>query len=200
MKIRRLLSSSMLLALASCASEPRPAPVTAMPPAAVQPAEPARPTRSTAVGEAGEPCPMNAPGVAITSIDTPDGVAILFSTATPVETEREQLQQRVERMAVLHNERQERMGDVTIESGGAPQPVTRQEHELHHPPAPSTTTPEIQRKMMIRAQALAVPTPDGAKLVFTVESVEELENLRDQARWHARRLAQGECPLLALIY
>lgn len=46
-------------------------------------------------------------------------------------------------------------------------------------------------------RALAVRTRDGARLELTPNQPTELGRLRAHARWHARRLAQGECPLLA---
>lgn len=158
---------SAVLALAACSSSSRQA----------QPQSPEHQTMdrsSTSTASAHDHsghreamCPMKVKGVVITTEDTQDGIAVVFTTESG---DLADLRQRVQHMADMHNQMHGGQGGMHGQGGGG--------------------------GMRAGATARAETIEGGARIVLTPKDPKDLEMLRSHVRDHAARMARGECPMM----
>jgi hypothetical protein len=143
----------------------------------------------TAAVDPANRCPMAVPGTKVVADDTPTGVAIEFTTTGEVEA----LRARVTELADEHNRAQpaemqatapddERWGDEDDPTFASGIPVTTNVAD------PGTPQPLI----LTHSRAVLEPIARGVRLVYIADP-ENVEALRDEARLHAERLADGHC-------
>jgi hypothetical protein len=136
--------------------------------------EPAKPhptaSEAHAHGEAamGGTCPMDVPGTKVSVADTPDGVAITFTTTSDVA----ELRQRVHHVAEMHEHRmQGGMGSGGMGSG----------HMM---------------MKMVPSTARAEDVDGGARIALTPNDPAQLADLRAHVHEHAAQMANGHCPTM----
>jgi hypothetical protein len=160
MQIRRWFATvSFVASIAACGSRqqsPEPAPRAPM-----------------AHAQAGAACPMmmDPATTQITSSDTSDGIALLFTTSGDVAD----LRARVRRMAEMHGMHD---GGKMRGQGGMHGKGKMQMH-------------------MVPSRATVEDVPDGARILLVPADPAQLAALRQHVRRHAGMMAEGRCPMVA---
>ncbi len=177
MRIRRSTWGAVLMMLMTgCGSRQAsaPPPPTAQPPAQTAQAPPQPPPQPRAE----HMCPfmVDRATTHVSTIDTSDGVAIVFTTTSNVED----LRARVHHMADMHNQ----MVGMHGEMGGH----HRGMHGMHGHP---------MGMRMVPSRATAEDIPGGARIVLVPNDPSQLSLLRQQAAMRAEMMQKGECPMMA---
>lgn len=143
-------------------------------------------------------CPMRVPGTTVAATEVEGGIGLSFTTTTGDVAE---LQQRVRRMAEMHNQRS---AHTMMGGHGAPAPGADAEHP--HGAQAGTGHEGGGRGAMMMGGAMMMPaataaTEDiegGARLILQPEDPAQLGALREHVRMKAQRMAAGECPMRSL--
>lgn len=137
----------------------------------------------------GAACPAG-PGVQIVTAETPDGVALQFTTTGDVAG----LRARVHRMAEMRNRMMGSgmgMQGGMMGSGGGMQGGMMGSGGMHGGMQGSG-----MMMRMIPSRASVEDIPGGARLVLTPTDPSQLGALRDHARRMAAMMQQGQCPVM----
>jgi hypothetical protein len=140
-------------------------------------------------------CPMQVPGTTAKTADVEGGVALSFTTSGDVAD----LRQRVRGMAEMHNRHHSdgmMMGGQQGAGGGS--------REHPHGSGAAAGDGCCGERMMMHggmmmpsATASVEDIPGGARIILRPKDPAKLGALREHARMHAARMAQGECPMMA---
>jgi hypothetical protein len=136
-------------------------------------------------------CPMGVPGTAVATSDTPDGVALAFTTP---KGDIDELRAHVHRIANMHNA----LGTTTVASLHGP-------NDTSPPNAPDKLANSplcggmgmSGGTMMPLASASVVDVDGGARLILTPKDPAQLVALRQHARICASRMQQGQCGIMS---
>lgn len=113
-------------------------------------------------------CPMDVPGTKVSVADTPDGVALTFTTTGDVS----KLREHVYGMAAMHEHMmQEGSGSGGMGSGG-------------------------MMMKMVPSTARSEDVEGGARIVLTPKDAAQLSELRAHVREHATQMTSGHCPMM----
>jgi len=130
-------------------------------------------------GAMAEKCPMEVPGTQVSVADTPDGVAVVFTTSGDVA----QLRHRVQGMAAMHGKMSgEGMAGGMMKSDGM---------------GSGGMMGSDHMKKMVASTARSEDVEGGARIVLTPQDPAQLPELRAHAREHAGHMASGHCPMAA---
>lgn len=181
-----------------------------------QPVEPARaPSAATSRVVPRAVCPSQLPGVTVTSVDTPNGIAVEFRTAGDAD----ELWRRVERLARAHNDHNARAREALAQEAtrrsiaralppgvdssevfeaSGPGGEGRSGMDSEGPDLGNETEPRMgPLVVVIPTTARATPLFDGGRLLLAPHDPENLGELRGQVRERMALLQMGECPVLA---
>lgn len=143
------------------------------------------------------PCPADVPGTTAALEETPEGMAISFTTPGDVTG----LRQRVQRLADTHNQQHTARAQAMLDEGARQQAdaagkagtrkakkgkagAKKTEEQAGTPPAPD---------VIAMSQARVEETPMGARLVLTLTDTDQIEQLREPLRAHAEILTGPQC-------
>ncbi len=146
-------------------------------PAAAEPEPEPAPAASQSTAQAqphGQACPMLVEGVVVGTSDTPDGIALDFTTASG---DVEDLRARVEHMAKMYE----------MHAGHGSMMWQHKGHMRAEGDQPGMGS------SMPAASAKSEPIDDGARLVLTPLDPAKLEALREQVRDHQKHMSANEC-------
>lgn len=116
---------------------------------------------------------MEIPGTQVSATDTPDGVALVFTTTGDVA----QLRERVHAMAAMHEHMM--AGGETMGSGSA-----------------GMMGSGGMMMKMIPSTAHAEDIDGGARIMLTPKDPSQLAQLREHVHAHAEQMASGHCPMM----
>jgi hypothetical protein len=117
-------------------------------------------------------CPVAVPGTVVATLDTPEGEALVFTTASG---QVEELRRRVHAVAGMHNSHHPALSGTGTDPTGMPAT------DVQHPGAPPAAT------------ATAEDVPEGARLVLKASNPGDVDRLRSSVRAHAQRLQREGC-------
>jgi hypothetical protein len=143
-------------------------------------------------------CPMmiDPATTQVTTTNTSDGAAMVFTTTGDVNALRAQVRQ----MADMHNRMKGMHGGAMHEGmhGGMQQGGGMQHGDMHgsgmHGGAMQH---EGMRMEMVPSHATVEDVPGGARLLLVPEDRSQLATLQQQARMHADMMKKGQCPMMA---
>lgn len=178
----RTLMMGLALALAGgCASS------STSDKASAEPGPPAN--QATTAASAAEPrgpggvpggiCAMRLSGTQVTVEETTEGAAFVFTNAEQTEP----LQERVRKMAQMHNKHHGSDAAAAGQMAKAPGHCRCKRMQDHEQMPPS--------------EARAEPTAEGAKLVLSALNPEQIDELRTQMKAHAERMSSGQCAMMS---
>ena len=116
-------------------------------------------------------CPMRVPGTQVSTTETPDGVAIVFTTSGDVA----ELRARARKMASMHEHMMSGGGEM--DSGGM-------------------MGSGKMMMTMVPSKARAEDIDGGVRIVITPNDPAQLAALRDHVRRHVEQMKSGECPMM----
>jgi hypothetical protein len=179
---------------------------------------PAEPAVNTQPPGATEPvaredggCPIkNVPGMSVSTEDTSDGVAIVFTTTGDVAD----LQQRVHQLAAMHEQRGETgPTSVPVEESRKPPvkegpsgvgangraskdggPITGAGAEAEQQGELVKPVPGAHAMPTTMSRATVEDVPNGARLIITPVDPRQVETVRDRAKLDAQAMQGGVCP------
>lgn len=128
-------------------------------------------------------CPMKLDGTKVTAENTPDGVAMDFTTSSDVA----QLQQSVQSMAQHHNQMM-KSGQHNM-MGGGPQGMHGQ--GMHGQMKGS----QAQMSPMPMAMAKYEKTDNGARIVYAAKNPDDVQALQQWMGKHVQNVKNGTCPM-----
>lgn len=184
MNVRALASSIVLLTLTAtaCGRDRAPEPAADVETTSARPpqARTQPPTQGQAQRQAQAPatapaaaCPGAVPGTRVTTSETSDGVALVYTTTGDVADLRRRAEAMASRMDVRSGTAMGRgMGRGGGPGGGMGMQTARM-------PAATARVEEI---------------PGGARVVLTPEDPAQLDELRAHVKHHATMMGQGQCP------
>ena len=175
----RVLAYALLVAFGAACSSASGSPAPRQPPPA------ASTTPAPGAPRGGGACPAGA-GVRVTTMDTPGGVALEFTTTSDVAT----LQARVHRMADMHN----RMMGGGMQGSGMMGSGMQGGGMQGSGMMGSGMQGGMMR--MVPSRAAVEDIPGGARLMLSPADPSQLGALRDQARRRAAMMQQGRCPIM----
>jgi hypothetical protein len=153
------------------------------------------PTQPIATG----PCPTDVTGTTARTEETPEGMAIAFTTTGDVNAVRV----RVQRMADQHNQRHsERMQAMMQEHAAAQQHAGKakkagkagKRQAKQQQAVPPTDLANLDAAGVIgMTHARVEETPDGARLLLTLIDPARLDEVREPLRRHAETMAGPQC-------
>jgi hypothetical protein len=157
------------------------------------------------------PCPTDVQGTVANMEETPEGIAITFTTAGDVAAVR----LRVQRLADLHNQRhaermqvimheqtaQQQAGDKTRKAGARGKADKKKARkgkagtQREADQADQAGTPGVPDApdVIVMTQTRVEETPGGARLVFTVVDPADIEDMREPLRAHSEVMAGAQC-------
>jgi len=144
-------------------------------------------------------CPMQVPGTTVAATDVEGGIGLAFTTNRG---KGDDLQQRVRRLAEMHNN-QGNSGMMMREHGG-PAPATGFEHQ--HGAGSGVGNEGGSKGGMMMKGGMIMPAAtasveyieSGARLILRPNDPAHLAALQEHVRVKALRMAGGECPMISL--
>jgi hypothetical protein len=134
-------------------------------------------------------CPMGVAGTAVATSDTPDGVAIAFTTP---KGDVDELRAHVRRMADLHNA----SGTTVVASLRGPNNASTLSPSDHVADTACGGMGMSGGMMMPPASASVADVDGGARLVLTPKDPAQLVALRRHASLCSSRMQQGDCGIM----
>lgn len=213
----KVAASVLILGFAACASKTKTETTT---PQAYQ----QQPYEQPGMARGDQSCPMDVSGTQVYSTETPDGIALVFTTTSG---QVEDLRQRVRRTADMYRTHAG-TGTKDMPSPGDrsgmtnPSPEGTFESEERQQGTPPQSAPEsgmqgetqqqgtegmtgegteggqggqgMGAEGVVRYDVRVEDIDNGAQIVFTPRAPTQLQTLRDRVRQHAQTLQAGECP------